>query len=51
MFEGCENLTSLDLNGWDLSKLSVTTDMFLGCKNLTEFKANDSKVTSAYNAK
>ena len=51
MFEGCENLTNLDFSSWDTSKLSVTTNMFSGCVNLTEFKAKDSKITSAYNSK
>ena len=38
MFENCSGLTSLDLSGWDTSKVTTMTNMFNGCSNLHEIK-------------
>ena len=34
MFSICRGLTSLDLSGWDTSKVTDTSSMFFGCNNL-----------------
>ena len=34
MFNGCSQLTSLDLSGWDTSKVTTMTSMFSGCSQL-----------------
>ena len=31
MFNGCDALTSLDLNGWNVSKVTSHNNMFKGC--------------------
>ena len=36
MFNGCPNLTSLDLSSWDVSKVTNMTEMFKGCSSLVE---------------
>ena len=33
MFSGCTSLTSLDLSGWNTSKVTFATSMFDGCPN------------------
>ena len=35
MFSGCDNLTSLDLSGFDTSQVTNMSDMFNGCYELT----------------
>ena len=35
MFEKCAVLTSVDLNGWDVSKVTDLSHMFEGCSSLT----------------
>ena len=34
MFNGCSNLTTLDLSGWDLSNITKMDNVFEGCSNL-----------------
>ena len=34
MFNGCSGLTSLDLSGWDMTKVNYTSYMLNGCKSL-----------------
>ena len=36
MFSGCTSLTSLDLSGWNTSKVTFSTSMFDGCPNSLE---------------
>jgi len=35
MFYGCSSLTSLDLSGWDTSKVTNMSSMFYGCSKLS----------------
>ena len=34
MFSICSSLDTLDLSGWDTSKVTDTSSMFFGCNNL-----------------
>ena len=34
MFIGCVSLTSLDVSGWDTSKVTNMTDMFRDCRSI-----------------
>ena len=36
MFQGCSSLYSVDLVGWDNSKVTDTTNMYTGCESLTQ---------------
>ena len=38
MFSFCMRLTSLDLSGWDTSKVANMRGMFSGCNDLLEIK-------------
>ena len=49
MFNGCNNLTSLDLSGWDTSKVTDMPGLFASCSSLTSLDVsgfNTSNVTS-----
>ena len=51
MFDGCENLTTLDLSNFDTSKLDSMWCMFLNCENLTSLDLSSfdtSKVKNMY---
>ena len=51
MFDGCSALTSLDVSGFDTSKVTDMSSMFSGCKKLTSLDVsgfNTSKVTNMY---
>ncbi len=39
MFNGCFDLTSLDLTGWDTSKVTHANYMFQSCSSLTSPKS------------
>lgn len=41
IFQDCSGLTSLDLSGWDTSKITYMTDMFKGCNNLKTIRMKD----------
>lgn len=41
MFANCAKLTSLDLTGFDMDKVSSTQQMFYGCNALTTIYCND----------
>jgi len=48
MFDGCKNLTSVDLTNFDTSNVTIMDNMFLKCENLTELDLsnfNTSNVT------
>ena len=50
MFYGCSSLTTIDLSGWDTSKLANASYMFSGCSNLTTIDLsgwNTSKLAKA----
>ena len=52
MFQGCSNLTSLDLSNWDTSKVTNMLNMFNGCNKLTSLDVsnfNTSNVTTMGN--
>lgn len=38
MFDGCSNLTTLDLSSFDTSRVKNMSYMFWGCTNLTTIK-------------
>lgn len=38
MFEGCASLESLDLSGWNTSKVKSMHDMFYGCTSLRRIR-------------
>ncbi len=40
MFENCSSLTSLDLSGWDTSKVSNMDSMFFGCSSLNSLNVD-----------
>ena len=46
MFNGCSNLTSLDLSNWDTSKVTTMHSMFLGCSALGYLNINDWDVSN-----
>ena len=49
MFQGCTNLTSLDVSNWNTSNVLQMNNMFHGCKNLTSLDVSNwdtSKVTN-----
>lgn len=49
LFRNCNNVTSLDLSGWNTSKVTNMNSMFLNCNNLTSLDLsgfNTSKVTN-----
>ena len=49
MFDGCSNLTSLDLSSFDTSQVTTMSSMFSGCSNLTSLDLsnfNTSQVTT-----
>ena len=51
MFNGCSSLTSLDLSGFDTSKVTDTIGMFINCSSLTSLDLSGldtSKVTTMY---
>ena len=37
MFYGCSSLISLDVSGWDTSKVTTMGNMFYGCSSLINF--------------
>ena len=53
MFYGCNNLTSLDVSGFDTSKVTNMSNMFANCSNLTSItfgsNFNTSEVTTMSN--
>lgn len=46
MFNGCTNLTSVDLSGWDTSNVTSMNSMFYGCEKLTSITFGDNFDTS-----
>jgi surface protein len=51
MFEGCQNLTELNIGNWDVSQVEKMKWMFNNCQNLTELNIGDwdvSKVKDVY---
>ena len=51
LFYGCQNLTSVDFNGFDTGEVTDMSSMFLGCSNLTSLDMSGcdaSHVTNAY---
>ena len=40
VFNGCENLTALDLSGWNTSKVKEMRNVFGGCKALTSLNVS-----------
>lgn len=50
LFEGCENLVSADLQGFDTSNVQIFDSMFKGCSNLSEldlYTFTNTSITSA----
>ena len=41
MFWGCSSLASLDLSGWDTSKVGGMWEMFLGCSSLSSLAVGE----------
>ena len=51
MFEGCTNVTSLDLSSWELNNITSFYNAFKDCKAVTEIKfpkIDTTKVTTFY---
>jgi predicted ribosomally synthesized peptide with SipW-like signal peptide len=46
MFHGCSSLRSLDVSGWDVSKVYSMRNMFNGCSSLTELAVSQWNVQS-----
>ena len=46
MFKDCENLTSLDLSGFDTRSTENMTELFSGCKKLESIKFGENFITS-----
>ena len=51
MFTHCDGLTSLDLSGWDTSKVTNMNSMFSGCNALQEIKMIGCSSTTIDNIK
>ena len=49
MFEGCSSLSTLNLNHWDVSKVTVIKEMFKNCSNLTILNLNGLNFSSLAN--
>lgn len=47
MFYNCSSLTSLDLSGWDVSKVNNMRNMFYGCTNLKTLDISTWDINSA----
>ena len=41
MFQGCSNLSTLDLSNWNTSKVKLMNNMFNGCSNLSTIYVSD----------
>ena len=48
MFCNCEDLTSLDLSGFDASAVTKMDSMFNGCDNLTDIICSDNKILKEF---